>query len=74
MSAEDPTGATFGALLAAIGIDPAGLDLPALATLKSETETMIAAGRNQPGFAGAVPAFTPPAKLPPIAGGADGAP
>ena len=51
-----------GALTAA-GIDPEGLDLEWLAQLKVETETMIDAGRGEPGFAEAVPAWNPPARL-----------
>jgi hypothetical protein len=59
-------GATLGALLAAAGIDPTGLDLPWLAKLKAETEAMIAAGRDEPDFPKAAPAFNPPERMPPV--------
>ncbi len=72
MSADNSKGAALGELLAAAGIEPAGLDLPLLAALKAETEAMIAAGRQEPGFGDASPAFSPPARLPPAAGGANG--
>jgi hypothetical protein len=74
LSANDSKDAALSALLVAAGLDPTGLDLPMLATLKAETEAMIATGRQEPGFADADPAFNPPAKLPPIAGVADGTP
>jgi len=74
LSADNSKGAALGALLVAAGIEPAGLDLPILAALKAETEAMIAAGRQEPGFADAAPAFSAPARLPPIAGGVDVAP
>jgi hypothetical protein len=56
-------GATLAALLRAAGIDPTGLDLPWLEDLKADTEAAIAAGRDDPGFAGAVPAWNPPERL-----------
>jgi len=49
--------------LRSAGIDPEGLDLAWLARLKAETEAMIDAGRGEPGFGDAVPAWNPPARL-----------
>ena len=63
MSDADRGAQALEGALAAAGIDPAGLDLAWLARLKAETEAMIDAGRREPGFGDAVPAWNPPARL-----------
>lgn len=71
MSDADQGAKALEEALRSAGIDPAGLDLAWLARLKAETEAMIDAGRGEPGFADAVPAWNAPARLA-AGGGRDG--
>ena len=45
--------------LAALGLDPARVDLAWIAKIKADVEASIAALRTEPGFAAASPLFRP---------------